>query len=199
MTTNVTMIARIDTVLVTSHQALGGVGIQKVPRDTPAVTAKPMIIMNHTSAAAAGFRSGATCLASNASRDVPVAPVPTPMAKNPNAETDIPSQYWLGNERCAQCSENAAQTQNKHAADDPGCPSTAHIGTVADARARQLYDVMNGDQKARDRRSHRQFDHHDAIQRRRGQHHDPAQRGLYQAQSNDMPPTESGRGLCSRR
>ena len=144
------------------HQTLGGVGIQKVPRHASGdreaddhhepheCRGSRLPLRRHLFGKQCQQRcSGGT----------------GPYANGKETEgRDTQTQPVLARDECrAQCSKHASQTQNKHAANDPGRASAAHIGAVADARACQLYDVMNGDQKARDRRSQGQFDHHDAI------------------------------------
>jgi hypothetical protein len=67
-----------DTVTVSSRA--GRIGVEQRPA-TPAVTAKPTIIISQTSVAAPARRSGATRLASSTSSEVPAALTPRPISR----------------------------------------------------------------------------------------------------------------------
>ena len=81
--------------------------------------------------------------------------------------------------------------QRRHPAHDPGSAPPTHVRAVAHARAQHLHAVMQGHQRARQERRQRQLDHHDAVQRGRGQHHDGAKRRLHQAEIRHPMPCDS--------
>ena len=80
---------------------------------TPAVTAKPAIIMTHTIVAAAGRRAGATSDASSASSEVPEAATPMPTAIKASAASASPN------------SNAVCMTGTAAAAPNPPRPSSA--------------------------------------------------------------------------
>ena len=62
---------------------------------TPAVTAKPTIIISHTAVAAAARRSAATRLASSTSSEVPAAPTPRPISTKAATASAMPAAGLL--------------------------------------------------------------------------------------------------------
>jgi hypothetical protein len=84
----VTTNASADTVADTATRRSGEYGSRKRPA-TPAVNAKPMIIITHTVAAAAARRGASTRLASSVSSDVPAALTPRPTIENDSTAAAI--------------------------------------------------------------------------------------------------------------
>ena len=78
-----------DTLALTATRRAGENGSRKCPA-TPAVMAKPAIIIIHTMLAAAALRWGATCLARVTSSEVPAALAPRPMAVKAAVQTKKP-------------------------------------------------------------------------------------------------------------
>ena len=74
-----------------------------------------------------------------------------------------------------------AERQRGHSADDPRRPATADVRPVPHARTEDLHRVMQGHQRAGDHRRQRQLHDHDAIQRRRHEDDDRAERSLHEA------------------
>ncbi len=59
-------------------------------------------------------------------------------------------------------------------------------------RPEHLKGVVNGDQRARQHRRHREFDHHHPIERRGGKDDDRAEAGLNETEPDDTKPGEHG-------
>ena len=90
----------------------------------------------------------------------------------------------------------AAQREHDHAADDPRRAPAADVGAVAQARPQQLQREVPSDERAGHRRGQRQLDDHHAIERRRREHDDRAQRRLHEAKPDDAEPAERRAGIA---
>ena len=84
----------MDTTLVTIIKRCGEYGSSQWPA-RPAVTAKPAIIIIHTSVAAPARRPSGTRLASITSSEVPLALTPMPMRVNPSTASAMPAGRLL--------------------------------------------------------------------------------------------------------
>ena len=157
------------------------------------VTMNPTIIITHTMVAAAARRCSSTRFASSTSRVVPADPTPRPISRNDNdRERDTGpgiGRHPGGGERRS----DAAQCQNRHPADDPGRPASADVRSVSEPRPGDLDGIVQGHQGAGQHGRQRQFDHHHAIQGGCRQHHDRAERRLYQPQAYDPEPSTAVR------
>ena len=91
---NVTAMATTDTAEETSTSRSGEYGSSNVPA-TPAVTAKPTIIISHTVVAAAARRGASTRAAKSTSSDVPLALTPIPMRPNASTASAMPDPGLL--------------------------------------------------------------------------------------------------------
>ena len=89
--------------------------------------------------------------------------------------------------------QRAAGCMQRHAADDPGRAPAAEIGAIAETRTQQLHRIMQADENARQHRGQRQLHHHDAVERRHGEHRHRAERGLHQAEADNAEPGERRR------
>ncbi len=79
-----------DTAPLTIIKRCGVYGSRNLPA-VPAVTAKPTIIITHTSAAAPARRGASTRLASSVSSDVPAALTPRPTSMNASTASARPA------------------------------------------------------------------------------------------------------------
>ena len=162
-----------------------------------AVTANPTIIITQTMVAAAPRRAGATPPASSTSSEVPAAPTPIPTHRKATAASASPSDEVGGGERGAAGRPDPAKAEQRHAADDPRGAPAAPVRAVAPARAQHLHRVVQGDQKARHEGGQRKFHHHHPVEGGGHQHHDAAQRGLDQAEADDLGQPMFGRTALS--
>ncbi len=85
---------------------------------------------------------------------------------------------------------DAAQSEDGHAADDPGRAALSPVGTIAQARAQHLHRIVKCDQGARQQRRQREFHHHHPVDGRGRKHHDRAECGLHEADAHDAKPAE---------
>ena len=85
----------------TCSSTCGVYGSMSLPT-TPAVTAKPKIIIIHTVVAAGARRSSGTCLAIRASSDVPQALTPNPIKLNANSASAKPYVGWVAIQTVAE-------------------------------------------------------------------------------------------------
>ena len=85
----------------TCSSTCGVYGSMSLPT-TPAVTAKPTIIIIHTAVAAGARRSSGTCLAIKASSDVPQALTPKPIRLNASSASAKPYVGWVAIQTVAE-------------------------------------------------------------------------------------------------
>ena len=150
----------------------------------------PAIIIIHMIIAAAARRSGATCVAINASSDVPAAPTPMPISVKARTASAMPAWVFVAIHAVARAALDAAGTEHRHAAYDPLRAAATLVRAIAETRAERLQCVVPSDQRARKNGGERELDHHDAVHGGGGEHDDRAERGLHQAEPGDADPAE---------
>ena len=142
----------------------------------------PAIIIIQTSIAAPARFSGAMRLASRASSEVPAAPTPKPMMVNESSAASVPRSVFSRHVCRRRAGSDAADRECGHAAHYPWRAPRGCIRAVSPDGAQKLHGVVPSHQRAGEHGRQRQLDDHDAIERRRREHDDGAERGLHEAQ-----------------
>jgi hypothetical protein len=171
---------------VTATRRCGENGSRKWPASAD-VTMKPTIIITQTIVAAA--RDGVVDLLGeqDQQRGAGGADADADQQERDNASATpavrlVPSRPCRWPRRCRRARARPCRRRSRACA-------AAHVGAVPSAAAASAPRVQ-GDQDARQHRRQRQFDHHHAVHRRRGEHDDRAERGLHQTETDDAEPAE---------
>ena len=111
-----------------------------------------------------------------------------PDQREGNDGKDNSAQKMRGHGRGRKRRAHATQCENAHPADDPRRAPRPDIRPVAQPRAQDLHGIVQRNEQARKDGRQREFDDHHAIERRRSQNDDRAQRCLNEAETKDSQP-----------
>ena len=95
--------------------------------------------------------------------------------------------------------QKSAQSQTGHAQNDKPRALASGVRPIAPCWPGDLNGIMQPHQQPRQNGGHRQFNHHQTVQGRRGQHHNRAQAHLHQTQPNDGKPRQRHGKTCMLR